>query len=208
MPAWPAGPPARRPAGPLARRAKPSAGPQSKTTRRRGAGWRGRAQSIVVLRQQNKQLQQQLKQLQNLDYRSSRDAKDVDLRNRADLRAMEEARRAATERMGEELASELKRSAKLESQLKAAHALKPGDPSVNTHLHEALDERMSELCGTPAPDAAPAPAPSPAPAAADQHVEAALEQLKAMGFDDEAANRRAIEAAQGDVQTALAMLLG
>ena len=34
------------------------------------------------------------------------------------------------------------------AQLKAAHAIKPGDPSVNTHLHEALDERMRELCGT------------------------------------------------------------
>ena len=33
------------------------------------------------------------------------------------------------------------------AQLKAAHALKPGDPSVNTHLHEALDQRMRELCG-------------------------------------------------------------
>lgn len=34
-------------------------------------------------------------------------------------------------------------------QLKAAHALKRGDPSVNTHLHEALDERMRELCDAP-----------------------------------------------------------
>ena len=37
------------------------------------------------------------------------------------------------------------------AQLKAAHALKPDDPSVNTHLHEALDERMRELCGTRRP---------------------------------------------------------
>ena len=36
----------------------------------------------------------------------------------------------------------------------------------------------------------------------------AIGQLKAMGFVDEAANRRAIELALGDVQTALAMLLG
>ena len=32
-------------------------------------------------------------------------------------------------------------------QLKAAHALDPRDPSVNVHLHEALDQRCAELCG-------------------------------------------------------------
>jgi chromosome segregation ATPase len=107
-------------------------------------GWRGRAQSIVVLRQQNKQLRQQLKQLQNLDYRSSRDAKDVDLRNRADLRAMEEARRAAAERLGEELHDERQKSTKLEAQLKAARARSSALSTENKKARTSIKTLLSK----------------------------------------------------------------
>ena len=72
---------------------------------------------------------------------------------------------------------------------------------------------------SPAPASAPAPAPAPAPvaaplpeappqpvAAATQYTEA-LAQLAAMGFSDETANRAVLEATNGDVEAALAMLV-
>ena len=71
----------------------------------------------------------------------------------------------------------------------------------------------------PAPAPAPTPAPAPAPAPAQQPVGIvdvsiddgpyadALAQLQAMGFSDDAANRLVLEAAQGDVEEALAMLV-
>eukprot|EP00941_MAST-03F_sp_MAST-3F-sp1_P006271 g6271.t1 len=87
-----------------------------------GDGWRGRAQSIVMLRQKNKQLQMQVKKLQNIKYQSSRDAKDVDLNNRKDLRAMEEQRRAAVVQLGVELDEARKREAEMEQKWKASKA--------------------------------------------------------------------------------------
>mmetsp|Transcript_5063 Transcript_5063/g.10215 ORF Transcript_5063/g.10215 Transcript_5063/m.10215 type:complete len:255 (-) Transcript_5063:92-856(-) len=86
-------------------------------------------------------------------------------------------------------------------------------PAVQQTLqaNPEMRQQIEQLTGRPLPvPATPGPAASPAPAAGGaQHGYAAqLQQLREMGFYDEANCIRALEAAGGDVEVALASLVG